>query len=146
MHISPKDWIIKCFGYHILIGASCSLDLFKVTLIFDQHYIYIGSIIECWFLYYIHRFPFDWKNPTGYLIAFIMEYILILNLLFFIICALCHGIGIYILIQSLTDDVKTDLKTFIALSKSKRNHVKLLKQLTAFVQFQTIVQKFVLKR
>lgn len=88
------------------------------------------------------RFPFDWKNPKGFLVAFAVEYILELNMLFFSICALCFGIGFYILIAAFTNDLKNDLTSFMAYSKSKRNRIRILKQLISFIQFQSVVQRF----
>lgn len=65
----------------------------------------------CVFVMHLNsRFPFDWGNPHGYLMAFILIYITQLNWIFFVRCSLCFGIGVYMFIIALTKDITADLE------------------------------------
>lgn len=82
------------------------------------------------------RFPFDWKNPLGYLVAFILICIINLNIVIFMMCNLCLGIEVYALITSFTKDIKYELSAF---SRMARSELNLSKRLFGIVHFHSTV-------
>lgn len=88
------------------------------------------------------RFPFDWTNPYGYFMAFILIYVTQLNWIFFVKCCLCFGIGVYMFIIALTKDIKTNLTAFSAMVQTEPNPVLLYKELFDLVQFHSRVKRF----
>lgn len=54
----------------------------------------------------LKRFPFDPKNPIGYLIAVVLEYITLAYEYFVIACTLSLGIGAYWIATSATKDIQ----------------------------------------
>lgn len=89
---------------------------------------------------FFHRFPFDMKNPIGYLLAFILLYILHINLLYFATCAFVIGVGIYMLVISVTKDLKNIVITFRDCVKTEPNPLLLSKHLFDFIQFHSNVK------
>lgn len=91
---------------------------------------------------YITRFPFDWKNPTGYLIAATMQFIMISYNLFYVACttSLCVGTSLFLI--SVVNDLKshTDLINNSAKSK-KENRLQTLKLLSEFIDIHSISLK-----
>lgn len=87
------------------------------------------------------RFPFNWENPIGFSIAFILVFIIQLNFTFFMVVGLSYGIGTYILIMSLTKDIKNDLIAFNIMAKSKSKPTELFKQLFDTIQFHGAVKR-----
>lgn len=85
------------------------------------------------------RFPFDWKNPLGYLVAFILICIINLNIVIFMMCNLCLGIEVYALITSFTKDIKYELSAF---SRMARSELNLSKRLFGIVHFHSTVKRF----
>lgn len=79
--------------------------------------------------FYFFRFPFDWKNPTGYLMAFILQCISMLYVNFLISTALCTGIGVYMYTTVFVKDIKNNLNTMNEMAQSKKQRSQLSNQL-----------------
>lgn len=94
------------------------------------------------FVYMNFRLPFDWKNPSGFLIASILIFMLMLNTFMFMACELSTGIGTYVLVTSLTKDLKNNFSSFSQIVKSKSNAVKLMKQLIDLIQYHSTGKRF----
>lgn len=124
------------FSYHFLIGK-VSFYYFKCT--FRLKWFYQEKIVILYI--YSFRFPFEWKNPSGSLIAFILIYILQMNLLFFMTCSFCIGVGVYMFITSLTKDLKYNLTIINKLFKAEQNPTELLEQLFNWIQFHSKVKR-----
>lgn len=90
-----------------------------------------------------NRLPFDWKNPHGFCFAFILFYIMEMNLLSLTIYGFSFAIGSHLLTTSLVDDTKNDLISFSRSVKWETNQILLLNQLIDFVEFNSIVKRFV---
>lgn len=90
---------------------------------------------------YLFRFPFDWKNPRGYLIALILTYLLHRNLVYFLVCMLNNGIGGFMLTISLTKEIKTDLSSFSTLVKSDPNPMMYFKPLYDLIDFHSTLKR-----
>ena len=54
-------------------------------------------------------FPFDWKNPTGYSVAVVIQTIFLYNVLLNAKCLSIFIIGTCLMLISLTKDIKYDL-------------------------------------
>lgn len=84
----------------------------------------------CWF-------PFNWKNPFGYLVACALQYILIRYLFIFVVFCVYFEIGFYFLLVSIADDIKRCIKSLNQNAKSKRKRLKLSKEFGDFIQFHS---------
>lgn len=75
------------------------------------------------------RFPFDWNNPIGYLIAVTLEYIILAYEFFVVACLVGLGIGANLLgilvikdIQSIVQSINSEAKA----TKNQSNDLKIL--------------------
>lgn len=84
------------------------------------------------------RFPFDWKTPFGYLIAFAVQCITLLIAVQFIALIVSNGIGVYLLIISMIKDLKRAVKHLIKLDKNEHLFIK---QLYDFIEFHSIAKQ-----
>lgn len=71
------------------------------------------------FIVFLQRLPFDWQNPLGYVIAFILQYILTFNLFVTVLGILIFGAAICSMLISLVEDMKRDLDTLKASARAK---------------------------
>lgn len=79
-----------------------------------------------------YRFPFDWKNPWGYLIAVGIQYIGHGYILLVTACVLIYGIGGYMLSIALSKSIKVNLYS-INQNAGDENHRKYLME--QFIEF-----------
>lgn len=87
----------------------------------------------------INRFPFDWKNPFGYLIAVITEYMIVMSSVLTAGSALTCGIGFYLFIIAMSKNIKANLRSMDRKAdRKRRNHI--LKQLIEFLAFHSRVK------
>lgn len=80
----------------------------------------------------IFRFPFNFKTPCAYLVAFTFQYITLLYMFEFIACTISSGIGVYLLTTTMTKDMK---HTAQALDDSNKNESMFMKQLCTLISF-----------
>lgn len=80
------------------------------------------------------RFPFDWKNPIGYLVAVSFQYLTIRNLYMFAANLISLGIGLHLFTLSVTSDIKIQLNSISQIAKPKRNRKQIIKYLLDFVR------------
>lgn len=82
------------------------------------------------------RFPFDTKNPFGFLVAISMRYILDLSIMITVKC-----LAIFVLIYSMLfpslKDIKKCLKTINKNAGRKNTSSKIINQLNFFVEFHS---------
>lgn len=83
------------------------------------------------------RFPFDWKNPRGYLIAWILLYILQGNTIHFLTCCFNNGVGVYMLTMSLNKEIKNDFCAFMTLVKRDPDPMMFFNPLYDLIEFQS---------
>lgn len=79
--------------------------------------------------FYFKRFPFDLHNPFGYLIAFVIEYIMLGYEFFIVACSLELGIGANIFAISIIEEIRRILHSMnrkAHLKKNKSNKLKTL--------------------
>lgn len=86
----------------------------------------------------IVRYPFDWRNPFGYSIAFTLQYITLAYVFQFIALIASMGIGVFLLTISMVKDLKYTAK---ALNKFNKNKSLSLEQFYEFIQYYSIVKQ-----
>lgn len=90
-------------------------------------------MIWTWF-----RFPFDWKTPFGYLIAFRLQYITLAHVFQFIALLVSVGIGFFLLTITMLKDLK---RTVRALKSYNQNEMLSMNQLYDFIKFHSITKQ-----
>lgn len=80
------------------------------------------------------RFPFDWKNPVGYVFAFIVEYSIASSLFWCIGSMAIFGIESYLISVAITNDVESNLRLIIESAKSRKNHSKTMALIKEFIE------------
>lgn len=83
------------------------------------------------------RFPFDTKNPIGYLIAVFMEYIFDLSILVSAKCLAIYLFGTFFMLFPLVNDIKYCLKTINYNARHKKERPKISNQFFQFVQYHS---------
>ena len=92
----------------------------------------------------MNRFPFDWKNPVGYLIAVVLEYIIVSLALRYMGCFLGYGFGGYFFVMAIAKDLKSFVKSIGKSAKkcqSTTSEQKILQNLCEFIRLHTSVKK-----
>lgn len=80
------------------------------------------------------RLPFDWKNPYGYVIIFIMDYITAFYVMSIMVCQTSLIIGSYWLLISLAKDLSRDL---YKINATKMNRLQFKREIINFIQYQS---------
>lgn len=80
-----------------------------------------------------HRFPFESNNPIGFLIAFIIEYIILGYEYFVVACILALGTGAFLFAISTTKDFQRSTPVINTKTKRKGNQLNELN--TFFSEF-----------
>lgn len=80
-------------------------------------------------------YPFDWKNPMGYLVVVIMQYIVTLIILCGVMRLLIFQIETFLMVISMTKDIKYSLHSIN--KKAKANRTGIVKKFTDIIQFHS---------
>lgn len=70
------------------------------------------------------RFPFDWRNPIGYLIALSSQFIADTYFFIFVACVVAFGLGIFLFLLAAAKDIKTDLRLLNKCAKLTKNQLR----------------------
>lgn len=89
------------------------------------------KFVKCPNFYLLKRFPFDWKNPIGYLLAITVEYIILAYECFVVACILALAFGGYWFVITGTEEIQCILHLIDDKSQSKKNESNELKALFA---------------
>lgn len=88
------------------------------------------------------RFPFDWKNPLGYLVAVILQYVAISYCLVFVFDVAFFGIGYCLCFTSIiTKIVKKDLKIINENAASDTNRWLTINLIIEFIQSHSSLKR-----
>lgn len=93
-------------------------------------------------LYYIinwSRYPFDWRSPIGYLIAFATQFIVVLHLSHFGALCVRMIIGVYLLTSVFHTDLEKNLKFFNKNAKQKVNQPTVFKKFADLIDFHAFL-------
>lgn len=94
----------------------------------------LNSQIILFIIIFFSRYPFEWRNPIGYLIAIIQQYIVTYFCCYFstlLLCVMIKSLWIFI---SMARDTKYILMTFNPLNK---NRIEILKRISEFTQLHS---------
>lgn len=89
------------------------------------------------FLQIDYRLPFDWKTPSGFLIALSIQSILSICVMVTLECLAIFGLGTCLMLFPLTKDMKNNLRTISHDARRKKNRSKIIKQFSQFIQFHS---------
>lgn len=81
-----------------------------------------------------NRFPFDTNNPIGFVIACILQYIMVVCMLMFVALLFCFGIGSFLITQSSTKKIQFCLKSIHKGAKST-DRLTMVQQFRDFIHF-----------
>lgn len=84
-----------------------------------------------------YRFPFEWSNLLGYLIAFAIEYLESILVHLSTLCFMSFIAGSFMMLISMTKDLKGDVTSINELPNPKENRLELLKKISAFIQYHS---------
>lgn len=87
------------------------------------------------------RFPFDTKNPVGYSIAAILEYMASFNTHLVGMCITNSSILSSLIVISMADDIKFDFESFNNNAMAKGNPVQISKQFKQVIEFHSGVKQ-----
>lgn len=87
------------------------------------------------------RFPFDWKNPLGYFLAFTLQFLICTYLFILIACGFCIGIGVFMVLEPLIEDIKISLNSISDCVESKRKRSHISKQFSDAIHFYSVVKQ-----
>lgn len=82
----------------------------------------------------IQRFPFNWENPSGYLVAFLAEVILITCAAIAGVLATDFGIGINLILISMAKDVEADMLSINQVIENRPKRSQAVKQFKDFIR------------
>lgn len=116
----------KCSRMNIPISGEWRALFIKHPFFFQMHH---------------QRLPFNWKCPTGYLIAVALQWISLTYIFYSAMIVTTYGIAGYLFVTAVTEDIKCTLNTIDEILKTKTTSKLIFKQFTGFVQlFSTIKQ------
>lgn len=92
-------------------------------------------------LFKCNRFPFDWKNPFGFMMANILQYVGTLATFIALGACLCFGIGTFILLLAIADDVKCEISSINQIHQTKSNRLLMFERFAKLINFHTDVKK-----
>lgn len=98
--------------------------------------------LDAYFSIQIYRFPFNWKNPIGYLFACSMEYIFISNICFAALYSTTFGVGSVFMLVWMNKDVKRDFSSINKAFTVKKNQMEFTKRFTEIIQFYFDTKQF----
>lgn len=90
---------------------------------------------------YFDRFPFDWKNPYGFLISISIEHIMITYALIIGVCALNFSIETYLFVMATTKVIKQNLNSINENDKTNQTRTSISTQFSQFVRYHSMVKQ-----
>lgn len=88
-----------------------------------------------------NRMPFDWKNPTGFLVAVIIQYIFDVITLSVSAWSAALNIGAVLFIFTLIKDIRRSLKPINDNAKSTTRKRQAMQQLSDYIQLHSNVKQ-----
>lgn len=88
-----------------------------------------------------HRFPFNWKNPCGYVVAFTFQYIVVMYCYYLIACSVSFGTGSFLLVTSMVIDIQNNLNSINKRVKKSKKAVETIKQFNCTIHFHSTVKQ-----
>lgn len=105
-----------------------------LRLIYQFIYSFYRFVIE-------FRLPFDWKSPTGYVIAILLQFIIVFYECSYLACFLTLALGIYLFILSFAKDMIDELQTINDRVKMENSIAQIRNQLNEFITMQSDIKE-----
>lgn len=94
------------------------------------------------YLYNVRRVPYDWKNPIGYLVTTIYQYISLRRMLGLLELFVMFGIGSLLFVITVVRDMKMILKSANERAiAGKQNQSQALKKLHEFIKIHAMLKE-----
>lgn len=90
----------------------------------------------------LSRYPFNWKNPLGYLFAINVQYIAAIYCFTFTSCLILFGIGAFLVEVTMIADIKVDLKLIDEDALARTDRRMVLNRLGDFIRNHSTIKKF----
>lgn len=87
------------------------------------------------------RFPFDWRNPLGYLIALALQCVVVSYLLLVGSCGMALAIGSYLYFMASNKCIKGNLLSINQWTGGNKNSQQISNQFIEFIQFHSRVKQ-----
>lgn len=97
------------------------------------------NIIDIATLFKIQRLPFDWRTPTGYFLAIVIQYIQTCYTFLFATSALSLGIGMYFIGNAIIKDICASLNAIDDNAKFDGNRMQIIDQISDFIETHSCV-------
>lgn len=89
----------------------------------------------------IQRIPFNWNNPTGYLLASAMQYLMVTFVFYFVACSSTIAIAVYLFSINATNDIIDNLHSINKDAKSRRKRSNITIQISEFIEYHSILKQ-----
>lgn len=93
------------------------------------------------FLIALLRFSFEWNNPTGYLFASAIQYMIVTFVFYFVACSSTIAIAVYLFTMDATNDIIENLQSINEAAKSEENLSNAMIQIAEFIQYHSILKQ-----
>lgn len=118
--------------------GSQAFDLpFAMWYVDSSKYTKIIKILNSSKWFAIHRFPFNWKNPVGFLVAISIQYTITAYGLTFCACVFGLAVGCFLYVIALNKIIKASLFNFSQNTRAKIDQIILLEQLIEFIELHS---------
>lgn len=87
------------------------------------------------------RLPFDWKCPSGYLVAIVLQWFAMIYACFSIMIVITTGIASYLYLNAVTKDIKCILKPMNKRSNSKNHCKHIHKHFIDFIDLHSAIKQ-----
>lgn len=137
--VFPKA--IFCFWVYLTSDlGNDAFDLpFVMWLVFNQFNLRIEKRFILTNVYLIWRFPFDWRNPYGYLAAVLIQCVATLYLFLFATCTLPIAFGVYMLSRTIAKDLMICINSINDRAQMKGNEVAIIKQFFKILEMHSFL-------
>lgn len=86
------------------------------------------------------RLPFEWTNPIGYLLAILIQFIMLFFLNVYLACFLMLAFGYFLFALSIAKDMINELHSINKRTKMKKPKAQILKQLNDLISMHADVK------
>lgn len=92
-------------------------------------------------LFRFQRFPFDWKNPLGYLVAVYLQHAMIKYMFILISLLTSLGSGAFMFCLTALDDITDCLKSVNGYAKTKGKQSKAIERIAQYIQLHSDIKQ-----
>lgn len=143
--ILPKA-IISYFFYYTTDRGSDSFDLpYPAWYLWIEKFSLRLTFLNMYFNLVNHRFPFNWKNPFGYLIAMCWELLVVFYLVRFLLCLTSYAFEGFYHASSFFKDMCRDLEQLNKIAKARHSKAVILNKFIQFVHTHSTHKKLSIK-